>query len=275
VWFGPAVPIQVELLPEQRAVWPPAASYSSSVEARSDLDDGLDLEPKQKLAVMTRALHWAGFDCPMFGNILFRASDDRLFTSPRKMLWSKVTASDVVEISEELSVLNGNREPSPGVLLHMPWREVRTDLKWTVHTHPRWTTIWASAGRVPPCFNGAGAGIGEIAFIDRIDRSATSAEVLAFGEAIVSEIGSANVALLLNHGALVGGRSANELLTNAFGLEERSRSAWHVTQLGGQKVLPRDCVAVFESVYHDKFGLEGLWEAVARELIESDSRVLN
>ena len=283
VWLGAPIPIQVELLPTARLAPPEPVRVNSDPtdlfvrserrQAKRRVPES-SLTPHQEVAVMARTLCRNGFDSALAGHITRGLPNGAVLTNPNAVPWDQLRASDVCEIDEDVNIIAGTQPPNPGVRLHFPWRSRRPELLWTIHNHPHWATIWASAGRTPPLYNQMGAGLGEIALVQEYEVNDSAARLQEFAERVAESIGTADVALLGNHGVLIGGRNANEAVTRALGLEFRCRSAWHVAMLGGGAELTPAGREIFRSTYHRNQGLAGYWQALLQQTIDLDPDVL-
>jgi ribulose-5-phosphate 4-epimerase/fuculose-1-phosphate aldolase len=230
-----------------------------------------ELTAHAELAVFLRVLSGLGYDDGRAGHTTVRQPDGNLLISPRELAWCEVRASDVVTITAEGVKVAGTYNPSPAYGIHLELRKRRPDLGVVVHHHPRWATVWADVGRIPPVYDQTSASVPYPlalvdeyggTFTDDLDESARCAELF----------GDAEWGLLANHGVLLTGASLAEAYIRAYTVEYRSRRAWHVETLGGGRPLS-DEVAVsygrrFEPVH------QSWWESAMRIEIARDPSVL-
>ena len=81
--------------------------------------------------------------------------------------------------------------------------------------------------------------------------------------------GSADMAILAQHGTLVTGASAPQVLVRALSFEWRCRKAWEVACMGRSGIPLPDTTAESLAQYADEYG-EILFEAYGREQVARD-----
>ncbi len=86
-------------------------------------------------------------------------------------------------------------------------------------------------------------------------------------------MGSADMALLANHGVFVTAGSIRAAHQRAVALEHRSRRAWQVEALGGGRELPDPARSFFRE--SDGEGFIGFFEAMARQELRADPTLLD
>ena len=140
-----------------------------------------------------------------------------------------------------------------------------------VHSHPRYGTVWADLGRIPGCYDQSSAlGGGEVVVVDEYDGPVDSR---ASAARAVAAMGSADMALLANHGVFVTAGSVRAAHQRAVALEYRSRRAWQVEALGARPRAPRPGPASFFRS-SDGEGFLGFFEAMARRELRLDPHCL-
>jgi ribulose-5-phosphate 4-epimerase/fuculose-1-phosphate aldolase len=229
------------------------------------------LTARQELVVLARTLWREGYDDHLAGHITVRQEDGTLLCNPWLLLWEELRPSDVIRIDRQGEVLEGDWPVPPGIPLHLALHAARADVSVAVHHHPRYGTVWADAGRVPPCHDQSSAlGGGELVLVDEYagpvnDRGSADKAVAAMGDA--------DLALLANHGVFVLAGSVRAAHQRAVALEQRCRHAWHVAAIGGGRELPEPARSFFAG--HDGEGFVGFWEAMARRELRLDPSLLD
>jgi len=232
-----------------------------------------ELSPEQELAVLARMLHAEGYDDHIFGHLSIRQPDGSLLVNPSNLGWRQVTASDVVRLAPDGTHLAGRRVAPAAIELHLALHRLREDVVVAVHNHPRWGTIWAAAGRVPPAYEQIGAFLADDDIIFHRGYDGTVVDPAA-AERNLSSLGSSTVGLLENHGVFVVGASVREAYYRCVSLESRSRIAWHVEVLGGGQPFPADQHETLAARIR-KVGVQNLFESAARWEIDRDPDVLS
>ncbi|HEX7442703.1 MAG TPA: class II aldolase/adducin family protein, partial [Acidimicrobiales bacterium] len=190
-----------------------------------------DLTPRDELVLLARTLWREGYDDHIAGHITYRQPDGTFLCNPWYILWSELRPEQVIRIDIDGNVVEGDWPAPLGIPLHLELHKLRDDVMVAVHNHPRYGTVWADAGRVPPIYDQSSAlGGGELVLVDEYNGGVNSS---AAARSAVEAMGGADIALLANHGVFVLGNSIRAVHQRAVALEQRCRSAWHVEALGG------------------------------------------
>jgi ribulose-5-phosphate 4-epimerase/fuculose-1-phosphate aldolase len=246
----------------------------SAVETIPQRFPSLDLTPAQELALLARVLHREGYDDHLAGHITYKQPDGTFLVNPWGLSWDELCASDVARMDRDAKQLEGKWLITPAITLHVVLHRHRENAGVVVHNHPRWGTIWADAHRVPPVYDQTSAMYsGEIAVYDDY---AGPVNDMFNSEQAVQALGSADVALLANHGVLVIGKDIRDAYMRSMILEWRCRQAWHVEALGGGVPMRDEVVRSFGALIDsvpDAF--DGFFEAMARRVLREDPSVLD
>lgn len=229
-----------------------------------------DLDPRLELVILARTLREEGYDDHLAGHITYRQDDGTYLCNPWYLLWDEFTPDDVLRIDGDGTVLEG-RWPVPlGIPLHLELHKARHDVRVALHNHPRFGTVWADAGRIPPVLDQSSAlGGGTLVFVDEYDGPVDQADN---ARAAVKAMGDADMAILAGHGVFVTGNGIRAVHQRAVALEQRCRHAWHAEALGTPRELPAPVRERFAASKGDKF--VGFWEAMARRELRRDPELL-
>ena len=230
-----------------------------------------DLTPREELVLLARTLWHEGYDDHLAGHITYRQPDGTLLCNPWYVLWCELRPEQVIRIDLDGNVLEGDWPAPLGIPLHLELHKRRTDVVVAVHNHPRFGTIWADAGRVPPVYDQSSAlGGGEVVVVDEYKGTVNDASTAA---AAVEAMGDADMALLCNHGVFVLAGSIRAAHQRSVALEQRCAHAWHVEAIGGGRELPEPARSFFRKSNGE--GFIGFWEAMARRELARDATLLN
>jgi L-ribulose-5-phosphate 4-epimerase len=230
-----------------------------------------ELTARQELVLLARTLWREGYDDHLAGHITYRQPDGTLLCNPWLLLWEEIRPEDVLVIDTEGKLLEGDWPVPLGIPLHLELHRRRHDVTVAVHSHPRYATVWADLARLPGCHDQSSAlGGGDLVVVDEYDGPVDSRDNAARA---VASMGSADMALLVNHGVFVTAGSVRAAHQRAVALEYRSRRAWQVEALGAGRELPEPARSFFAA--SDGEGFLGFFEAMARQELRLDPTLLD
>lgn len=183
---------------------------------------------------------------------------------PSGVPYEELTPDDMVVMDLDGNKVEGKLNPSSDTPTHVVLYNKFPMIGGAVHTHSRWATIWAQAGREIPPYGTTQADYiyGPVP----LTRSLTPDEVnrayeLETGNVIVEHFEEANIdpvavpcVLVRNHGPFAWGKDATEAVHNAVVLEEVAMMAWHTEALPRER--PLKCIPsyVMDKHYLRKHG---------------------
>jgi ribulose-5-phosphate 4-epimerase/fuculose-1-phosphate aldolase len=231
-----------------------------------------ELDTRQEIAVLARALWREGYDDHLAGHITVNMGDGTLLCSPWLLTWAEVRPEDVIRIDLDGNLLEGDWPVPLGIPLHLALHQYRHDVKVAMHNHSRYATVWADMGKLPPVHDQSSAlgGGGELVLVDEYDGPVSDANR---ARGAVEAMGDAELALLANHGVFVLGSSIRAVHQRAVALEWRCRVAWQVLAGGGGTELAAPVRERFAQ--GDGNGFVGFWEAGVRQELAADPTLLD
>jgi len=235
---------------------------------------GIDLSPKQELALLARILHRLGYDDGLSGHITVRQGDGTFLTNPFAIGWDEICASHVATADGDGNQVDGPYVINKATELHFALHRAR-HVEVAIHNHPRWTSTWSSHHRIPPCYDQTSAAMtGTITLVREYDGVVADPDV---AKKAVAAVGDADIALLANHGVLVTGANVPQALWRARVIETRSRNAWQVEAMGaGGEPLSSGMSSLLEGAFAEIGGaFPHYFEYMARREIAADYRVLD
>ena len=160
---------------------------------------------------------------------------------PSGVPYEALTPGDMVVMDLAGNKGEGKMNPSSDTPTHMELYNRFPQVGGIVHTHSRWATIWAQAGRPIPPYGTTHADY--IYGAVPITRSLSEDEVARAYELETGKVIAAHFAdngldpkavpcvLVRNHGPFAWGKDAMEAVHNAVVLEEVAMMAWHTEAL--------------------------------------------
>ena len=167
---------------------------------------------------------------------------------PSGVEYEHMKADDLVVVDLEGKKVEGALNPSSDTATHIELYKAFPEIGGVVHTHSRWATIFAQAGRgVPPLGTTHGDYFyGEIP----CTRCMTSAEIQGeyekeTGTVIIERLNGINpmdmpAVLVHSHGPFAWGTDAHHAVHNAVVLEEVAMMAWHDIMLGQSQNMQQE-----------------------------------
>ncbi len=154
---------------------------------------------------------------------------------PSGVPYDQMTPGDIVIVNLEGETLEGSLRPSSDLATHLVLYRAFPDIGGVVHTHSRYATIWAQAGREIPCFGTTHADYfyGSIPVTDTLSAPEIEQAYEAnTGHAILKRFQQMDpltmpAVLVSGHAPFTWGRSIAEAAHHAVVLEEIAQTALH------------------------------------------------
>ncbi|HHT64786.1 MAG: L-ribulose-5-phosphate 4-epimerase [Caldicoprobacterales bacterium] len=168
---------------------------------------------------------------------------------PSGVSYESMKVEDMVVIDLDGKVVEGNLKPSSDAPTHLVLYKAFPNIGSVVHTHSRWATIWAQAGKSIPAFGTTHADY----FYGPVPctRDMTHAEIRGdyeaeTGNVIVESFQGLNPdfvpgVLVKSHGPFTWGKTPAEAVHNTVVLEELAMMGYF-TQALNQEIEPMDSV---------------------------------
>jgi L-ribulose-5-phosphate 4-epimerase len=225
-----------------------------------------DLEQRQQMVLLARALWREGYDDHLAGHITVNQGDGTLLCNPWLLTWEEFGPDDVIRIDLDGNLVEGNWPVPLGIPLHLELHKARPGIEWALHHHPRWGSVWADLVRVPPVHDQTGAGGGgRLVLVDEYEGAVNDPSTAA---GAIEKMGDAELAVLAHHGVFVLGSTVEAAYWRAVALEWRCRNAWYVEAAGGASGIPAQVAARMEQ--SNGTGFVGYWPAAVRRELRAD-----
>ena len=210
-------------------------------------------ELRSQVAKLNRALATSGLVKGTSGNVSGRdgATGD-IVIKPSGVLFDELSAESMVVLDASGNVVEGDLRPSVDSASHLHVYRHRADIGGIVHTHSKYATAFAVAGKPLPttttthaCLFGHQIPISGLAEIGEEQ----------IGQAIVAEIGASHAILMRNHGVFAVGPDAATALRHAIYVEESAESTFLAQMLGGPvEPLGEDFIESCRRMYLNDYG---------------------
>lgn len=190
-----------------------------------------------------------------WGNISVCDRDAGLFyITPSGMDYEKLTCADVVVMDMDDNIVEGNRRPSIEHDLHREMYKARPEIGAVVHTHPIFSTIFATMGEDIPIniHDEAAQALGDNIHCAEYNLPGT----VDLAKAAVQALGQkSNACLLRNHGSVCVGIDLDGAFKVATVLEMVAEIYCHIRSMGGEYVpLSDEIIQITQDVVIKKYG---------------------
>lgn len=158
---------------------------------------------------------------------------------PSGMPYGAMTPDDMVIVDLNGNIVEGKRRPSSDLPTHLELYRQFGNIGGITHTHSRWATVFAQAGRTIPMLGTTHADTfyGDISCTRKLTADEISGEYeRETGRVICEAFAGKNPmdipgVLVYSHGPFTWGKSAEGSVENAVVLEETAMIAWHTLKL--------------------------------------------
>jgi L-ribulose-5-phosphate 4-epimerase len=201
-------------------------------------------ELKKSVYDANMALQSYGLIVFTWGNVSGIDREKGLFViKPSGVPYEELKPSDMVVVDMTGTKVEGALSPSSDTPTHLALYQAFPSIRGVVHTHSRWATIWAQAGRGVPAYGTTHGDYfyGEIPCTRQMTPDEIHGEYeLETGNVIIETFVSQGIdpaqvpaVLVMSHGPFTWGKDAADAVHNAVVLEELAMMAWHTEKIPG------------------------------------------
>ena len=150
-------------------------------------------------------------------------TDDRFFINPKGLHWSEITASDILVVDAEGTVVEGTGiPPRSGVCIHLPIHRVHPRGGCVFHLHSPWATALAcvEGGRLEMVHQNSVRFFEDVAYDDHFNGLAL---VQDEGARMAGIYGSKTILFLANHGFVAVAETVAEAWDHLYFLERAAQ----------------------------------------------------
>jgi len=195
---------------------------------------------RNEIVLFGGMLHGAGFVAGMDGNLSVRVGENRLLVTPTSMCKGMMRPSDIVVVDLEGRKLEGRREVSSEIAMHLLIYKLRPDVRGIVHAHPPTATGFAASGlalnRPLVCELIVGLGCVPLAKYGTPGTPELS-------EALAPLVPQYDAILMANHGVVAYGEDLHRAYMKMETVEHFARISLVAHVLGNEQLLNEQDVA--------------------------------
>ena len=172
------------------------------------------------------------------GNASMRI-DEHIIITPSSVRYSEMNPEDFMVLDMNADVIEGDRNPSTELPMHLAVYKNRTDALAIVHSHSIYASAMALLNKsLPPILDELVPKLGGEIKVTSYEMPGSS----ELGNRVVEAMELRSAVLIGNHGALCCGSSPREALDVAILLERACKIYMIALQLGTPSQLPEDVV---------------------------------
>jgi L-fuculose-phosphate aldolase len=194
-------------------------------------------ELRQQIVEIGRLLYQKGWVAANDGNITARLDAERILSTPTQVSKGLMREDDLIVCDMLGNKVEGRRERTSEILMHVTIYEMRPDVQAVVHAHPPVATGFAVAGRAL-----------DLALIPEVIINLSCVPLASYGLPGTSELSETlkpfipeyDALLMANHGAVTYGPELFRAFFNMETVEHFARITLVAELLGGPKLLPRE-----------------------------------
>ncbi len=214
-------------------------------------------ELREDIVRVCRLVYEKGWVAANDGNVSIRLDEKRIMCTPTAISKGMVTSDDIIVCDMAGKKMEGSRERTSEIAMHMAIYSLREDIRSVVHAHPPVATGFAAAGRAL-----------DKALLPEVIIQLGAVPLASYGlpgtpalcEGMLPFIPHYDALLLENHGCTSYGRDVWEAFFRMEIVEHFARITFVAEMLGGARPLPREEV-------------EKLFAARARYNVDSRARM--
>jgi L-fuculose-phosphate aldolase len=172
------------------------------------------------------------------GNTSMRV-DEHIIITPSSVRYSEMNPEDFMVMDMNADVIEGDRNPSTELPMHLAVYKNRNDALAIVHSHSIYASAMALLNKsLPPILDELVPKLGGEIKVTSYEMPGSS----ELGNRVVEAMELRSAVLIGNHGALCCGSSSREALDVAILLERACKIYMIALQLGTPSQLPEDVV---------------------------------
>lgn len=196
-----------------------------------------EAEHREDLVRVCHMVHEKGWVAMNDGNISIRLDADRILCTPTAISKGAVSLDDIIVCDLSGNKVNGKRDRTSEIAMHITVYEIRPDVRSVVHAHPPVATGFATAGRaldkalLPEVVIQLGA-------VPLANYGLPGTAALSDG--MMPYIPSYDALLLENHGCTTWGADVWQAYYRMEMVEHFARITFVAEMLGGAKLLGRE-----------------------------------
>jgi ribulose-5-phosphate 4-epimerase/fuculose-1-phosphate aldolase len=217
-----------------------------------------------RIAAARRMLARNGCESMVAGHVSERAADaDSFWISPFEY-FDETLPDRIIRLGLDMTLLDGDWEPSPAVQFHAAIYQQRPDVGAIVHTHSTYISAFVTRPEEVAPLNIVGSLFtdDQVVFIE--DGLAPPVD----GKSVAAAFGDDNTLLISNHGVILIAATLEQATMRAVFIEQAARFHIEATIAGGSPIAPAS--VPLRRKFLTETAIPLMWQANLRRLHTSD-----
>ncbi|MBV8817580.1 MAG: class II aldolase/adducin family protein [Acidobacteriaceae bacterium] len=193
-------------------------------------------ERRQEIVELGKLMFDKGWIAANDGNISIRLDESTILCTPTGISKGLMQSSDLIVCDMDGKKIEGARESTTEIAMHLTIYRMRPDVGGVVHAHPPVATGFACAGRAL-----------DVALLPEVIIGLGCVPLAEYGlpgtpalcEGLIQYIPKYNALLMANHGSVAYGDDVRQAFHRMEMVEHLARITLVAELLGGAKALPR------------------------------------
>jgi len=222
-------------------------------------------DPRFKIAAARRILARNGCESRVAGHVSARAEGEDAFWVTPFEYFDETVPDRVIKVGMDLTLLEGDWEPSPAIRFHAGIYRARPDVNSVIHTHSHYVSLFATTRRTIGMYN-----VVSVLFFEDQALYEDDGEThpVADPDLMSTALGDRRVLLMKNHGAVITSQSLENATIEACMLEVAAQYHIEAEAIGGSEFPDAEARRGREK--YQKYFLLQMWDANFRRLQRSD-----
>jgi len=176
-------------------------------------------ELREALVEYGKALVSCGLVQGTWGNLSVRLDEKYMLATPSGLDYTRLTADDMVKVNIESLEYEGDKKPTSEKGLHAAIYINRPEIGAVIHTHAKYSCVFAAAGKDMPVIEEYRDLFGESIKLAKYALPGTK----ALKKNTASAVGDNYGAIMANHGMIACGESLEKAFENCVKIEENGQ----------------------------------------------------
>jgi L-fuculose-phosphate aldolase len=194
-------------------------------------------EYREDLVRVCRLVYDKGWVAMNDGNVSIRLDNDRILCTPTAVSKGSITLDDIIVCDMAGNKIEGRRERTSEIMMHIVIYRKRPDVRSIVHAHPPVATGFAAAGRAL-----------DKALLPEVVIQLGAVPLASYGlpgtsalsDGMMPYLDNYDAVLLENHGCTAWGQDVWQAFYRMEMVEHFARITFVAEMLGGARCLPRE-----------------------------------